>query len=189
MSEDPKNPFSAPTPSNAPVLPNHEHGHNHNHGQRQPGLGYVRQIPILAIITIVQGALLLLAAFGCAAYGMFFAYMPTMMPEAERARMQAEAGPMFEIIGAVAIGLAVLVLVISLLHFIAGFRALKYRGRSFIMVTWFLGLFGSFTMYCAPTSIGLGIWGLIVFFNPATKSAFKMVENGMDKREVERQFY
>ena len=187
MSEDPKNPFSAPTPSNTPVLPNHNHGHGH--GQRQPGLGYVRQIPILAIVTIVQGALLLLAAFGCAAYGMFFAYMPTMMPEAERARMRAESGPVFEIVGSVIIGLAVLVLVISLLHFIAGFRALKYRGRSFIMVTWFLGLFGSFTMYCAPTSIGLAIWGLIVFFNPAVKSAFDMVENGMDKREVERQFY
>ena len=103
--------------------------------------------------------------------------------------MQAESGPVFEIFGAVFIGMAVFVLVISVLHFFAGFRALKYRGRSFIMVTWFLGLFASFTMYCAPTSIGLAIWGLIVFFNPATKSAFKMVENGMDKREVERQFY
>ena len=112
-----------------------------------------------------------------------------MMPEAERAKMQAESGPVFEIFGAVFIGMAVFVLVISVLHFIAGFRGLKYRGRSFIMVTWFLGLFGSFTMYCAPTSIGLAIWGLIVFFNPAVKSAFDMVENGMDKREVERQFY
>ena len=128
-------------------------------------------------------------ALACAAYGIFFAYMPTMMPEAERAKMQAEAGPMFEIIAAIGIGLGVFVLLISAMHFIAGIRALKYRGRGFMMVTWFLGLFASITMYCAPTSIGLAIWGLIVFFNPAVKTAFKMVEDGIDKKEVERQFY
>ena len=141
-------------------------------------------------MTIVQGALLFLMALACAGYALFFSiFFQQILPEAERAKMQAEVGPTFAMIGAIGIGIGVFILAISILHIIAGMRGLNYRGRVFIIVTWFLGLIASFTGYCAPTSIGLAIWGLIVFFNPAVKSAFKMVEDGMDKREVERQFY
>ena len=103
------------------------------------------------------------------------------MPEAEQAKMQAESGPMLEIISAIAIGFGAFVLVIGILHIVAGIRVLKYRGRGMIMATWLLGLLASITIYCAPTSIGLAIWGLIVFLNPAVKTAFKMVEDGMEK--------
>ena len=189
MSNDAPNPFSSPAPSYGLAQPGHD--------KRQSGLGYVRQIPILAIMTIVQGVLLALVALLCTGYGIFFAFFfEGILAEAERAQMQAgavpapnPADPPLEIIGAIAIGIGVFILIISVLHFVAGIRALKYRGRRFIIVTWFLGLIASLTMYCAPTSIGLAIWGLIVFFNPAVKSAFDMVENGMDKKEVERQFY
>ena len=182
MSDDSRNPYAAPSPSPSPL-------DQPNHDQRQPGLGYVRQIPILAIFTIVQGALLTLMAIACIGYGIFFAFLPEMMPEAEQAKMQAESGPMLEIISAIAIGFGVFVLAIGILHIVAGIRVLKYRGRGLIIVTWLLGLLASITIYCAPTSIGLAIWGLIVFLNPAVKTAFKMVEDGMEKREVERQFY
>lgn len=181
MSNDAQNPFSSPAPSYGLAQPGHD--------KRQPGLGYVRQIPILGIVTIVQGVLLALMALICTGYGIFFAFFfEEIIPEADRAQMQAGAPPL-EIIGAIAIGIGVFIFIISALNFIAGIRALRYRGRRFIIVTWFLGLIASLTMYCAPTSIGLAIWGLIVFFNPAVKSAFDMVENGMDKKEVERQFY
>ncbi len=180
MSDDSQNPYATPSPYA---------GDHSDQDQRQPGLGYIRQIPILAIFTIVQGALLTLMALFCIGYGIFFAFLPEMMPEAEQAKMQAESGPMLEIISAIAIGFGVFVLAIGILHIVAGIRVLKYRGRGMIMATWLLGLLASITIYCAPTSIGLAIWGLIVFLNPAVKTAFKMVEDGMEKREVERQFY
>ena len=128
-------------------------------------------------------------ALVCLGYGIFFAFLPGIVPEAERAQMQAESGAMFTIFSAVLIGLGVFALAVAILHIVAGIRVLKYRGRGLIIVTWLLGLLASITIYCAPTSIGLAIWGLIVFLNPAVKTAFKMVEDGMEKREVERQFY
>ena len=182
MSDDSQNPYAAQRPLYATAQPNRD--------QQRPGLGYVRQIPILAIITIVQGALLSLMALLLAGYGVFFGFFfQEMMPEAERARMQAESGPVFEVVTVVLIGAGVFFFVLTVMHIIAGIRVLQYRGRGFIILTWFLGLLASLTFYCAPTSVGLAIWGLVVFFNPAVKSAFKMVEDGMDKREVERQFY
>jgi len=181
MSDNPlppsHNPFATPTRASKLSYGN------------QPGRGYVRQIPILAVMTIVQGALLFVMGIFCAGYGVFFLMMPQMMPPEERARMQAEAQGMFEVFGGVAIGLGALILVIATMHFIAGIRNLKYRGRVFTIVTWILGLLASFTCYCGPTSVGLAIWGLIVFLNPAVVSAFKMAEAGMKQREIEDQFY
>ena len=69
-------------------------------------------------------------------YGIFFAFLPEMMPEAEQAKMQAESGPMLEIISAIAIGFGVFVLAIGILHIVAGIRVLKYRGRGMIMATY-----------------------------------------------------
>lgn len=184
MSNNPHNPFAGP---NGPTQ--QYPTATMNRGGRKPGLGYVKQVPILAIMTIVQGVLLLLMAAGCIAYGCFIFFMPTMMPPEEQARMQAQAGAVFEIMGWVMIGLGVFILVISILHFIAGYRALIYRGRIFMIVTWFLGLTVSITMYCAPTCIGLAIWGMIVFFNPAVAEAFRMVEGGVNRKEIQNHFY
>ena len=187
MSDNPsqpsKNPYAAPSLSG---------GMNYGSrqpGQGQPGRGYVRQIPILGILTIVQGALLLVMSLFLIGYGIFFVWMPEMMPPEERAKMQAQADGMLEIIGGVTIAIGVIVLVIAIMHIIAGIRTLKYRGRTFTIVTWMMGLLAAFTCYCGPTSVGLAIWGLIVFINPAVASAFKMAKSGMTSREIEDQFY
>lgn len=171
----PHNPFAAPTQS--PSFPQ-------GHGKRQPGRGYVRQIPILATMTIVQGALLLVMGIFCAGYGIVIV---TMMRTGNMP-MPPDAPPM-EIVSIGLIGVGILVLIIAIMHIIAGIRNLKYRGRGFTMVTWMLGLLASCTCYCAPTSVGLAIWGLIVFLNPAVVLAFKMAETGMTSREIEDQFY
>ena len=140
-------------------------------------------------MTIVQGALLTLVGLVCCGYGIFFTVMPEMMPPEERARMQAEAQGMLEIVGGVTIAFGVIILIIAIMHIIAGIRTLKYRGRIFTIVTWLLGLLVSITCYCGPTCVGLAIWGLIVFLNPAVATAFKMAETGMNSREIEDQFY
>lgn len=156
---------------------------------RQPGLGYIRQIQILAIMTFIQGALLSLMGIVCIAYAFLLANMQAMMPPAERARMQAQSGPMFEVMGWVTGGVGAVVLIIAMLHIVAGYRSLKYRGRIFTMVVWLSGLLASITCYCAPTSIGLVIWGMIVFLNPAVARAFELAEAGETRAQIENKFY
>ena len=180
--EPSKNPYAAPTKSSL-------NNDGRQPTQGQPGRGFVRQIPILGVMTIVQGVLLLVMGVLCFGYGIFFVMMPGMMPPEELARMKAANPVSLETIGAVAIGIGVLVLVVAIMHIVAGIRTLKYRGRVFTIVTWLVGLLAAFTCYCGPTSIGLAIWGLIVFLNPAVVSAFKMAETGMKSREIEDQFY
>ena len=179
-SEPPKNPYAAPSQMN-PIPPNYG---RRPAGYGQPGRGYVRQIPILAIMTIVQGALLSLMGIAFIGYGVF---LPVML-NSNGANFQPN-GPPIEIILVALIGIGVLILIIAALHIIGGIRNLKYRGRVFTIVAWTLGLIPALTCYCGPTSVGLAIWGLIVYLNPAVASAFKMGETGMGSREIEDQFY
>ena len=181
--EPSQNPFAAPNPSK-PSPPQYDGSH-----YGQPGRGYINQIPILAAMTIVQGVLLTMMGMFCVGYGLLFSLMPSMMPPDERARMKAEAGQFFEIASWSLIGIGTLVFIIAIMHFVAGIRSLNYRGRAFTITTWALGLLASITVYCAPTSFGLAIWGLIVFLNPAVANAFKMAEEGMNKKDIPNQFY
>ena len=180
MSDDqpqpPQNPFAAPKPSNRLG------GHDLRTGQ--PGRGYVNQIPILAIMTIVHGVLLSLMGIMFAGYGILIASMLAM----EAINLPPNPKPL-QIIAVTAISIGVPVIIIAIMQIVAGIRNLKYRGRIFTLATWLLGLLASFTCYCGPTSVGLAIWGMIVFLNPAVAAAFKMAEQGMDKRDIPNQFY
>ena len=180
-SQPSQNPFAAPNPTDP--LPPNDSGRPPGYGSR-PGRGYVRQIPILAVMTIVQGVLLSLMGIACLGYGILFA----VLLQTDNANRQPN-GPPLEIISAAGIGIGLLILIIAALNITGGIRTLKYRGRVFTIVAWMLGLLASFTCYCGPTSVGLAIWGMIVFLNPAVVSAFKMAETGMTSREIEDQFY
>jgi len=103
--------------------------------------------------------------------------------------MQAQSGPMFEVMGWSLGGIGAVVLIIAMLHVVAGYRNLKYRGRIFTIVVWLSGLLASITCYCAPTSIGLVIWGMIVFLNPAVARAFELAEAGETRAQIENKFY
>ena len=178
--EPSKNPYAAPTPSAPPSYGSRRPG-------GEPGRGYVRQIPILGIMTIVQGALLTLMGLAGVGYGILFAVLlnsdrPNMPPG-------GHDGPPLAVFSAVGFIGGTLILTIAIMQIIAGIRTLKYRGRTFTIVTWIVGLLASLTCYCAPTSMGLAIWGLIVFMNPAVVKAFKMAESGMKQREIEDQYY
>jgi len=48
----------------------------------------------------------------------------------------------------------------------------------------FSNLLAVFTFYCAPTSIGLIIYGLIVFFNADVRRAFEMAAQGATTLEI-----
>jgi hypothetical protein len=52
------------------------------------------------------------------------------------------------------------------------------------MVSIIAGLSSMLSCYCAPTAVGLLVYGLILFLNPAVKTAFQMVEQGHSVDQV-----
>jgi hypothetical protein len=157
---------------------------------QEPGLSYVKQINVIAILTLVQGGLLLVMGIFYSFYAVFVGNMQQWMPPEERARMQEQGADFgFQIIFWAGIVIGSLVFLCGILHIIAGYRNLKYRGRIFSIVTWILGLGACLTCYCLPTSIGLLVYGLIIYLNPATARAFELRESGLSKDEIDRKFY
>jgi len=43
--------------------------------------------------------------------------------------------------------------------------------------------------YCAPTSIALFVYGLIVYLNSDVATAFEMAEQGVSPKEIKATFY
>ena len=76
------------------------------------------------------------------------------------------------------------ILIISILHFIAAYLGFTYKGRVFGIVTMILGLGSLLSCYCAPTAIGLAVYGMIIYFNPAVSKAFALGKSGMKKQEI-----
>ncbi len=79
-------------------------------------------------------------------------------------------------------------LVAGILHIIAGIRNLSYRGRTLGIVALIAGGLSVGTIYCAPTTIGLMIYGLIVYFSADGRRAFELGEKGMSGAEI-RELY
>ena len=173
------NPFHAPQQSFTP-------GKMNKPGQL-PGLSYVNQINVIAILMLVQGALLMLMS----AFAFFYAFgMPAIfraIPEDERGEeFPEEVLFYFTLIGGLIGGF---LLLLALMHFLAGYWGMNFKGRLFGITTLVLGLASSLTFYCAPTAIGLAVYGLIIYFNGAVQQAFEMRDKGMPKDEIVRQFY
>ncbi len=78
--------------------------------------------------------------------------------------------------------------VLGVLHLAAAYFGFDYRYRAFGITTLILGLCSLLTLYCAPTAIGLGIYGLIVYFNPAVVRAFELRKAGLSKQEMLAEF-
>ena len=146
------------------------------------------QVPIVAILMIVQGALEFLM-------GGFLVVMAIIVPPMMEDMMRRQPGgpppgmpfmPADFATFAMAIYLAMGVagLLAAPLRIIAGIRNLLYRGRTLGITAMFVGLLSGLTCYCAPTSLGVLIYGLIVYFNQQTARAFEMGEQGMSGREI-----
>ncbi|HYT91160.1 MAG TPA: hypothetical protein VEL76_20775 [Gemmataceae bacterium] len=145
-----------------------------------------RQVPIVAILMIVQGALegLAGALFLVAAF-----VVPPLLEEA--ARQQPAGLPMLpetfkQFAMAIYLALGAVALVAAPLRIVAGIRNLSYRGRGLGLTALFVGGLSMLTCYCAPTSLGLMIYGLIVYFNEETAWAFRLGEQGMSTEEVKK---
>jgi hypothetical protein len=140
--------------------------------------GLVGHVPIVASLLIVQGFLEL----GLALFCLGFALLTTVLP--------AEAlGGMHPQVMAVLMGvMGVTGLVCGALRIAAGVFNWSYRRRTLGMLALGIGLAAVFTGYCAPTAIGLAIYGLIVYVNESVAAAFELGAQGRTKAEIQAAF-
>ncbi len=145
------------------------------------------QVPIVAILMIVQGALELIMGGFLVVMAFFFR---TMFGMADDGFGKGPPPPDFQ-----AVSTTILILYLAMgaagvvagvLHLVAGIRNLRYRGRTFGLVALVGGLASVGTCYCGPTTVGLTIYGLIVYLNAQTVRAFQLGEEGRTPEEIRR---
>jgi hypothetical protein len=144
----------------------------------------VRQVQVVAILMIVNGAITSLMGLYLAGMGPFMFFTAL---NAGRPGPGGSSGPDTTILGimaAVYLALGLLVLATSILNIVAGIRCLKYRGRTFAIVALFSNLAALFTCYCSLLSLGVMIYGLIVFFHHDVADAFARVADGLPPERV-----
>jgi hypothetical protein len=146
----------------------------------------VPQVHVVSILMIVNGSLaslmgILLSVLGPAMFA--------MISMEQRGRpMPGDEQMLLGIISGVYLILGLLVLTAGVLNIVAGARSLKLRGRGLALTALFLNIIPLFTCYCLPTSLGLMIYGLIVFFNHEVARAFELVADGVPVEEVRERF-
>jgi hypothetical protein len=168
--DQPENPYAATTPQ-VPYDPT---------GFPNSG-GLINQVMVLGILQIVFGALELLMGCFLIFYAVIFAFV---MPNIENAN---SSPPPPEAMFWISIGLAVggvLVLCFSVLRIASGVYSFWFRQRTLMLVSLIGGLVTVFTCYCSLFSIGVGIYGLIVMFDPAVKQAYRMAAEGVSADEI-----
>lgn len=163
--------------------------------QASPGPGgvgpksQVEQVNLLGIFSIIQGVLVLVYALFIVMYGFFFQQMDQFMPaeQAKEFREQFKEVSSIVMLGVVILGGGFGLMGIG--YIVAGIQAIRLKWRIFNMVVLLAGIASSISCYCAPTAIGLTIFGLIVLLKPAVIQAFEMRKTGMSKPDVLNQFY
>jgi hypothetical protein len=141
----------------------------------------VHHVRTVAILMIVNGALQALMGLVYTGMGPVMYYM---MTREEAGAPGPEPRLMVGVGAAVNVLEGILLLSAAVLNILAGARALKFRNRVLVLV----GLFGNAavlpTFYCAPTSIGVLIYGLLVFFHADVVRAFELGDQGVPPGEI-----
>ena len=140
---------------------------------RRPGL--VKHVRVLAILMIIQGALECLLGLLVLSVG----------PLAITGALPKDpSGPPPVIIGVFAVGLGLLLLASGGLLIFAGIKNRRYRSRTLGLVALGAGAVSIITIYCAPTAIGLLIYGLVVYLNGDVRRAFELGEQGATSDQI-----
>lgn len=172
-------PGDLPTPDGTGQLP----------PPQEPGL--VGQVRIVSILMMVQGALDLFVGLGLVGMAVFMgvAMRDAMM---ENPQLQQGNGPapdvMVDIMSYSYGGLGLVIAIIGALNIYAGYRNWKFKSRALGIISLVAGIGTIFTCYCAPTSIALCIYGLIVYLNGPVSAAFLMGEEGYSGDEITMTF-
>lgn len=132
------------------------------------GESYVKQLPIVGILTLVQATLEIMMSVFVVVIGVWMGFMQDN-PEFQK----MPNPPNMQIIS---IGYSIFggfLGVMALLRLTSGIMILRKRGRMFSIVASVLGLASVFTCYCSLTSIGLCVYSLIVLVQPSVIAEFE----------------
>ena len=176
MTED--NPFQSPLvpDSTAPAQPSGD----------PRRFGRARQVPIVAVLMIVHGAMLCLAGIGLLVFMVFFSGKIADQIEEQQQFQRAAGKPgapqvnpnairwvftgMYGVLGGV-------MLVAGLLGIFAGIRNYGFRSRVLGIIALVGGMASLFTCYCVPLSLALLIYGLIIYLSHDAEVAFRWRES------------
>ena len=139
-----------------------------------------RQIKVVAILLIIEGALEVLA-------GIFFCVMGPVATALFSSSPPPSTGgppPNPELIGGLYIGMGVITLIASIPKIVAGIRNVSLKGRTLGFVGLGSCVLSLGSCYCSLFALALGVYGLIVYINERSAMAFKLVEGGMTAEQA-----
>jgi hypothetical protein len=156
---------------------------------QEPGLaGHIR---VVAVLMMVQGFFEL--SFGAMLTVMAFVF-PSMMgammaadPEMQQGGPDAATAARMMMVIYLVMGLAGVIP--GVVHLAAGVRNVAYKGRTLGIVAFCLGLATLPIMICLPTALILGVYGLVVYLNPAATQAFEMGQRGYSPEAIYATFF
>jgi hypothetical protein len=146
----------------------------------------VHQVPVVAILQIVLGGLELLAAFALIGFAVF---MPPLMANLDQdSKTPPPPEELLRWIEGMYSAMGGTLAVLAVLRIFAGATAFWFRGRIFMLASLGGGLLSALTCYCAPFSIGLAIYGLVVMLNPGVVKAYQMAGAGVSAADIRKHF-
>ena len=176
MTDSSQNPYATPPRAAAADLQTYQ-------GFSGRGLpSTVQHLMVVSILQIVVGALELLVSAILAVYTGILGAMSTgaiEMPEGEE-----EALFVFGIISAVMLFFGSAIFIAAVLRIWAGIAGFKFKRRKMAIFASVLGMTSALTMYCSVFSIGMLIYGLIIYFDRNVKRAYEMAEQGMTPDQI-----
>ena len=165
-SPDADNPYRAPTTNEAALA---------------AGLGRARQVPIVAILLMVQGGLEVLFGGFILVYGLI---MGAVAPAGGDNLGPPGAGLPLWVFVAGFIVYGAVALFTGLLRLVAGWRNYFFRGRLLGLAALVGGMASLLTCYCFPTALALLIYGLIVYLNDQSAAAFELGKQGYRREQI-----
>lgn len=134
-----------------------------------PRRGLVNQVRVVAILNAAQGALELLVAMVCLFGGTVLLIVPIEMQQ---------GGPNPAVLSAIYFVAGSVHLILGSLRLLAAWRNYFFQNRVLGIVSLCAGLISTFAGCCAITSLGVAVYGLIVFFDAAVIDAFHRRSQG-----------
>jgi len=140
--------------------------------------GWIQQVRVYAILSAFQAALEL-------PMGALLLFVGSIVP-VMMTRETNDPPPQEVVWGMMGYYLTegCIVLLSAVLRLVAAYRNFYFKSRALGFLAMGLGLASMFACYCAPTTIAIFIYGLIVFRNPAVKVAFEMGAQGRTPAEI-----
>ena len=128
----------------------------------------VQQVMVVSILQIMMGVLELLVAAGLALEGI----------------VRAMSSGVIELAVAVALFLGLTIFIVAVHRIWSGIAGFKFKRRKMSIFASVLGITSALTVFCSIFSIGMLIYGLIIYLNRDVRRAYEMAEQGMTPDQI-----